>query len=123
MLEPHGEAGIRERTGAGLRPLHEYDRVLEVRLQVSPLRSREAHEAIEVEMRDVDLAGVAVTDSEGGARDRLGHAESAAGAADERRLPRAELARDRDDVADAEPLGEAGGERLGLPGGGRGDDE
>ena len=46
---------------------------------------------------------VAVADREGRARDRALDAERAAGAADERRLAGAELARDRDDVAGAEP--------------------
>jgi hypothetical protein len=44
------------------------------------------------------------------------HAELDAGAAYERRLAGAELACDRDDVADGEPLRKLGGNRLGLLG-------
>jgi hypothetical protein len=65
-------------------------------------------------MRDVDIAAVAVADCERRARDRPGHAEGAAGAADERRLARAELAGDGDDVARAQLGRELRGELLGL---------
>ena len=104
----------RERTGRRLRPLDETDRVLEVRLEVAPLRRRETLEAEEVEVRDVRVARVAVTDSEGRAGDRAGHAERTAGAADEGRLAAAELARDGDDVAYGELARQLRGECLGV---------
>ena len=59
-------------------------------------------------MRDVDRPAVAVADRERRARDRLVDPERAAGAADERRLARAELARDEDDVTGREQRGRAG---------------
>ena len=99
VLERDRQRGRRKHRRARLGPLDEHDRVVEVRLEVAPLRRRDAREAVEVEVRDVDRAGVAVADREGRARDRRGHAERAAGAAHERRLARAELARDGDDVA------------------------
>src|SRR5437588_5256417 len=98
VLEPHGGAGRREHAGAGLGPLDEDDRILEVRLQVAPLRRRNVAEAEEIEVRDVDAPPVAVADREGGASDRADHAERAAGAPDEGRLARAELSRDGHDV-------------------------
>jgi hypothetical protein len=53
-------------------------------------------------VRDVDSAVVAVADGEGRARHVLRHTERAARAANECRLPGAELAGDGDDVADLE---------------------
>src|SRR5439155_9052301 len=91
-----------ERAGRRLGPLDEADRVLEVRLEIAPLGRGEPLEPEEVEVRDVGVAGVAVADGEGRARDRRCDAERPACAADEGRLAAAELARDRDDVADDE---------------------
>ena len=67
-------------------------------------------------MRDVRVAGVAVADGEGRARDRDGDAERVAGAADEGGLSAAEIARDGDDVADAQTAREAARDLLGLRG-------
>src|SRR2546421_8587093 len=105
-----------ERAGRRLGPLDEADRVLEVRLEIAPLGGREALKAEEVEVRHVGLAGVAVADREGRARDRRSDAERPARAADEGRLAAAELARNRDDVADGELTRERRGDRLGLLG-------
>src|SRR3954453_8604602 len=77
-----------------LGPLHEADGAVEVGLEVAPLRRRHAGEAVQVEVRDVDAAVVAVTDREGGARDRLRDAELTARSADEGRLAGAEVAGD-----------------------------
>ena len=68
VLEAHVRPCRRERADARLGPLDEDDRVLEVRLEVTPLRRREATEAIEVEMRYVDHAPIAVADRERRAR-------------------------------------------------------
>src|SRR5581483_2701877 len=104
----------REPVAAVLGPLDEGDRAVEVRLEVAPLLRVEARDAIEVEMRDRNRRLVAVPDREGRARDRAGHTERPRGAADERRLPRAELARDGDDVARGELRREPPRERLRL---------
>ena len=106
VLEPDMRPWLRQNTGPGLRPLDEHDRVLEVRLEVAPLRRREAAKAVEVEMGDVDRPAVAVADRERRARDTSRDAERAAGPADERRLARTELARDEDDVTGRESAGE-----------------
>src|SRR4029079_11551526 len=106
------DAHRRQRTGRGLGPFDEADRVLEVRLEVAPLGGGEALKAEEIEVRDVRIAGVAVTDREGRARHAGGHAERAAGAADERGLAAAELARDRDDVSGNEVARELSRERF-----------
>ena len=82
-----------------LGPLDEADGVVEVGLEVAPLGGGDAGEAVQVEVRDVDAAVVAVADRERRARDRLGDAERPAGAAHEGRLAGAELARDADHVA------------------------
>ena len=110
VLEPHGRPRRRENAGPGLRPLDEDDRVLEVRLEVSPFRWRDVAEAEEIEVRDLDSSLVAVADRKRRARDQPRHAERTAGAADEGRLPRAELAGDRDDVAGSQTLREPGRE-------------
>src|SRR5204863_6067132 len=83
-----------ERTGRGLGPFDEADRILEVRLEVAPLRRRETLEAEEVEMRDLRVARVPVADREGRASDRRRDAERPARAADEGRLAAAEVAGD-----------------------------
>ena len=69
-------------------------------------------EPIEVEVREGTVSPVVqVTDHESGRRDRTVYAEAAQRAAHERRLPRAELARDEHDVAGLQAGGElrAGG--------------
>jgi len=114
MTQPHRETRRWQNALTGLRPLDERDRVVEVRLEVPPLRSRDVAEAEEVEVRDVDASVIAVTDREGRARDRPGHAERATGAAHERRLAGAQLARDGDDVARLQVGDELGGQLLGL---------
>jgi hypothetical protein len=116
VLQPHGGLGRRERARAGLRPFDEHDGVLEVRLEVPPLRRRHVAEAEQVEVGDVDAAVVAVADREGGARHGARHAERTAGAADERRLPGAELAGDGDDVAGCQLGRKLRGELLRLGG-------
>lgn len=65
-------------------------------------------------MRHVDSALVPVADGVRRTRDRTFDAERAGGAADERRLARAELARDRHDVTRPQVGGEAGSELLGF---------
>src|SRR5437879_4556508 len=107
MPDPDPVAGRRQHALAGLRPLDERDRVVEVRLQVAPLRRRDARVAVEIEVGDDDaVTRVAMADRVARARDALADAERAAGAADEGRLARAELARDRDDVAGCEAAGQ-----------------
>src|SRR2546423_906198 len=96
-----------------LRPLDEADRVLEVRLEPGPVVGAELLDAVEGEMRD---AVVAMADGVRRARDRALAPQRRAGAADERRLARAELARDRDDVARRELAGEARRDLLGRLG-------
>src|SRR5262245_5219571 len=115
MPQTHREAGSRQDALPRLRPLDERDRPLEVRLEVSPLRRRDAVEPVEIEMRDLDTVPVvAVADRVGGTRDALENAERAARAADEGRLARAEFAGDGDDVAGRKPPGELRGQRLRL---------
>src|SRR5439155_22163657 len=115
VLDPDREPRLRERALARLRPLHEDDRAVEVRLEVTPLRGGEAAESVQVEVGDVPLArAVPMTDRERGARHGPLDAQSPAGAAHEGRLPRAELAGDGHDVADGEALGERGRDPLRL---------
>src|SRR5439155_6718899 len=64
VLESHGRPRGRENAGTGLGPLDEDDRVLEIRLQVPPLRRRDVAEAEEIEVRDVDAPPVPVADRE-----------------------------------------------------------
>ena len=78
MLELDARAGGRQRVSPGLGPLDEHHRAVEIRLQIAPLRGREPAEAIEVEVRDVHDARVAVPDRERRARDRVAHADLAA---------------------------------------------
>ena len=114
VLESDAHARRRQDAGAGLGPLDEHDRVVEVRLEVPPLRRRDVAKAEEVEVRDVDAAVIAVTDREGRARDRLRHTERAARAPHESRLAGTELARDGDDVTGPQVGNEARRELLGL---------
>src|SRR5947209_7810326 len=95
VLQPDGGTCRWQRPRAGLRPFDEHDRILEVGLEVAPLRRRDVAEAEEIEMRDVHTAVVAVTDGERRARHRPADTECTTRTADERRLPRAELAGDR----------------------------
>jgi hypothetical protein len=97
-----------------LGPLDEHDRAVEVRLEIAPPLARQPIQPIEVEMRNGHPSLVAVADREGGACDRRLDSERPARAAYERRLPRAELARDADDVARREQRREASPDRLGL---------
>ncbi len=99
VLEPNHCPRRREDPLSGLGPFHEHDGVLEVRLEVPPLRRRHAAEAKQIEMGYVRLVpSVAVADGEGRARDRGFDAERAAGAANEGGLSGPELAGDGDDV-------------------------
>ena len=102
MTQRHARGGRRQPALAGFRPFDEDDRVVEVRLEVAPLLRVDADEAEEVEVADVRVAGVPVPDREGRAGHRRGHAERAARAPDEGRLPGAELTGDGDDVAEVE---------------------
>src|SRR4029078_4473682 len=113
MPQTHREAGRRQDSLPRLRPLDERDRTVEVRLEISPLRRRDALEAVEVEVRDLDaVAVVAIADRVGRASHALTYAECAARAADEGRLPGAELPRDSDDVAPRAPPRARGRDRL-----------
>ena len=114
VLEPHLDARLRQDALSSLWPLDEDDRVLEVRLEVPPLRRRNTAKAKEVEMGHVDAPLVPVTDGVRGAGDRSFDAESPAGTADERRLARSELARDRHDVARPEICGKPRGDLFRL---------
>ena len=114
VLEPDAQTRRRQDAGAGLGPLDEHDRIVEVRLEVPPLRRRDVAKAEEVEVRDVDATVVPVTDRERRARDRLRHTERAARASHESRLARAELARDGDNVTGLQVGDHARRELLGL---------
>jgi hypothetical protein len=114
MLESNSDASRRQNPLPRLGPLDEYDRVVEVRLEIAPLRRRHVSEAKEVEVRHVDSTLVPLTDGVRRARDWTFDAERARGAADERRLAGAELARDRHDVARAQVGGEPGSKLLGF---------
>src|SRR5581483_10577803 len=103
MTEGNDDARPRQPLPPVLRPFDEDDGVLEVRLQVAPLLGIEPRAAVEVEVRDRHRRLVAVADRERRARDGARDAERPRGAADERRLARAELTRDGDDVAGAKP--------------------
>src|SRR6476646_9010390 len=115
MPQTHREARSRQDSLPRLRPLDERDRPVEVRLEISPLRRRDALEPVEVEVGDLDaVAVVAMADRVGRARHALSYPERGARAADEGRLPGAELPRDGHDVAEREPARELGRERLRL---------
>src|SRR6185312_4310087 len=108
VLEAHGGTRRRQRARSRFWPFDEDDRVVEVRLEIAPLRRRDVTEAKQVEMRDVDAPVVTVPDRERRARHRLRHAESAARTAHERRLSGAELAGDGDDIPELQLDGELG---------------
>src|SRR6185312_10029227 len=80
-----------------LGPFDEGDRAVEVRLEVTPLLGIEPGDPVQVEMRDRRRRLVPVPDRERRARNGPAHTQGARGSSDERRLPRAELARDRHD--------------------------
>ena len=98
-----------------LGPLDERDRVrAEVRVEQPGVLVPQPGEPVEVEVRE--RAGRAVVehaDDERRARDRLGHAERPQRAAHERRLARAEVARDEHHVARPQVRGERGAGALG----------
>src|SRR4051812_6775599 len=104
----------RQHTGRGLGPFDEADRVLEVRLEVTPLRGGDALEPEQIEVGDIRVSGIAVADGEGRARHMCGDTERAAGTADEGRLAAPELSGDGDDVARHELAREPYSDRLGL---------
>ena len=114
MLEHEGDARRWQGGEARLGPLDERDRVVEVRLEITPLRGTEPDEAVEIEVGDRRRPPIEMADREGGARHRLLDPERPAGSPDEGRLAGAELAADEDDVAGPEQPGEQGTERLGL---------
>src|SRR5262249_40967200 len=97
-----------------LRPLDEGDRVGgEVVLEQRRVLAVEATEPVQVEVRDPGVAAtVALADREGRRGDRLLHAERPTGAADERRLAGAELARDDDHRAGRQIGGDPRSERF-----------
>src|SRR5436190_2819088 len=104
----------RERVRGGLQPLHEADRVLEVRLEIPPFCRRKPLEPEEIEVRDVGFPGVAMADREGRARHGYFDLERPASAANEGRLARAELARHGNDVAGLELSRQPSRDRLRL---------
>jgi hypothetical protein len=114
VLEAHGDAHGRQDSGSRLGPLDEDDRVVEVGLEVSPLRRGDVPEAEEVEMRDVDAPVIAVADREGRARDGIRHAQRTACPPDEGRLAGAELPGDGDDVPNSQVGDELRCELFGL---------
>jgi hypothetical protein len=87
VLEVYGRTQRRQDAGSRFRPFDEDDCIVEVRLEVPPLRRRDVAEAEEVEVRHVDAPVIAMADRERRARDWTGDAERARRAADERRLP------------------------------------
>ena len=94
VTEGNDRARSREPVPAVLGPFDECDRAVEVRLEVAPLLGIEPGEAVQIEVRDGHRRVVAVADRERRARDRPCDAERARRAADEGRLPGAELAGD-----------------------------
>jgi hypothetical protein len=65
-------------------------------------------------VRDVDASVVAMADRESRTGHRAFNPQRPAGTADERRLPGAELARDRDDVPGLQLPGQTSRDLLGL---------
>jgi hypothetical protein len=114
MLESHLNPRSWQNTGARLGPFDEDNGIVEVRLEVSPLRRRDAAEAKEVEMRHVDPPPVAMSDRVRRARDRSLNTERAARTAHEGRLAGAELTRDRHDVAETQICRESDGNLFRL---------
>jgi hypothetical protein len=116
MLEAHDGTRSGKHPRAGLGPFDEDNRVLEIRLEVPPLRGRDAAKAEQVEVRYIDAAPIAMADGEGRARDRAGDTERTRRPANERRLARPKLPGDGDDVARLEVADELCCERFGLRG-------
>src|SRR5215218_3784886 len=114
-----GRPRHRQEARARLRPFDEGDGVLEVALQVPPLRVRHAVEPVKVEVGDRQTSLVEVADGVRRARHGPLDAERAGRAADKRRLARAELTGDGDHVARYELRRQRGGDALGLLGRGR----
>ena len=114
MLELHLHPRSRKNTGSRLRPFDEDDGVVEIRLEVAPLRRRDTGEAKEVEMRHVDPPLVAMADRVRRARDSSLDSERTARTAYEGRLAGAELTRDGHDVARTQLRREPGGNLLRL---------
>src|SRR5204863_1412526 len=78
LSDPHvdGDPGRRQHPGAGVGPLDEADRAVEVRLEVGRLLDGHAGRAVQVEMGDRDAAGaVEVADRIGRARHGPGDAQ------------------------------------------------
>src|SRR5919109_2907687 len=113
---PQTDSGPRrgQETGSGLRPFHECDRVVEVALEVAPLRGGHAFETVEIEVRDRNAAAVDVADRVARARHGALDTKGAAGAPNEGRLATPELPGNGDDVSDVELGGERRGDSLGL---------
>src|SRR3954471_684903 len=118
MRESHFQGGTAELTLARPGPLDEGDPVgAQVVVEQRRVLVLKALQAVEVEVGDRQPpAHVALADREGGRGDGAGDSEGAAGAADQGRLAGAELAREEDDVARPQALGDTGAERFGLGG-------
>src|SRR5262249_42405419 len=114
VLQGDGGAHRFEPAARMLRPLHERNRAIEVRLQVAPLPRARLRQPVQVEMGARHAGLVAMADRVSRARDRLVDSERAAGAANERRLAGAERSRDRDHVPGPKALREPRAERLRL---------
>src|SRR5688572_30178528 len=119
MPQPHTHPRGRQYAVPGLGPLDEDHGVLEVGLEVAPLRVRDAVEAVEIQVRDVRRARVTVPEGVRRAGHRPRDAELAGRTAHEGGLPGAELSRDRDNVAGLELPGDRSADALGLLGRGR----
>ena len=114
VLEQERRARAAGRRQTGVGPLDEGDGVVEVGLEVAPLRRAEPDEPVEVEMSDRCRAPIQMADRERRARHRSLDPERPAGTAHERRLACAELAPEEHDVAGPEERREQAAERLGL---------
>ena len=101
---------------SGLRPLDERDPSrAEVLGQQFWVLALEPLQPVQVEMADDHVpAAIAVADAERRAGDRVAHAQRARRAAYERGLARADLARDQDNIASAQPGRQLGANSLGL---------
>src|SRR4051812_34527239 len=78
VLEADGGADRRQNAGAGLGPLHEDDRVVEVGLEGPPLRGRDVAKPKEIEGRHVDATVGGGGDGVRRGRHRLGYFEGGA---------------------------------------------
>lgn len=118
--QTNDEARARKPTASGFRPLDETDRVLEVRLEITPLSRGDGFKPVQVEVRDVSVASVAMPDCECRARHRHVHTEGPARTPDEGRLSGAELPGDGYDIARSQHARDPGADSLRLLGGGGG---